>query len=270
MFDDVGLVGGDGGYVVAHLVVGVFIVDVDGGEIVVEGVADDGGGGADFGDEFLRAADALETVGHALPTVHELAEVGVEFGDILAFGNGADDDAEILWFDALHEPAETSAFLFAFNLLRDCDTVAEGSEDEVAPCEGDIARQFRAFGGDGFFGHLSEDKLADFEDIVEVAVLFHDGLYLEVFEGACRGVAVHGKAEVFVDRLVVEAQVEVMHEAVLVLAHVDEGGIEAGHDFPHLAYVNVPHLYFAVVGFLVELDKLFVFEERYLDALVSG
>ena len=121
MVDDVGLFGSDGVYVLAHLVVDVFVVDVDVGEVVGEHVAQERGGGAKFGDKFLRPSDVLETLGEVFPLRHELTQVGVEFGHTFAFGYGAHNDTEIVGLDALNEAAETAALFATLDFLRDRD-----------------------------------------------------------------------------------------------------------------------------------------------------
>ena len=257
--DYVDLVGGDGVDVLAHLVVDVLVVDVYVGEVVGEDVAQERGGGAELGDEFLGAGDVLEALGEVFPLGHELAQVGIEFGNAFAFGNGAHDDSEVFGLDALDQAAETVAFFAAFDFLRDGDAVDEGGQHQVAACKGDVAREFGAFGGDGFLGDLGKHQLAEFQNVGQVAVFLEDGFDFEVLERYDRVVAIHRQLCVFHHRVVVGAEVEVVHEAVFVLAHVDECGVEAGHDFAHLANIDVADLNLVAGLVLVKLDQLLVF-----------
>ena len=119
MFDDILVFGVDGLDILANLVVEVGVVDIDGVEVVGEDVAEECGGGAEFGIDLAGGVDALEFVGHLRPAVEEVTQVGIEFGDGASFGDSADDDAEVLGTDTLHEATEAVTFFVAFDFLRD-------------------------------------------------------------------------------------------------------------------------------------------------------
>ncbi len=56
-----------------------------------------------------------------------------------------------------------------------------------------------------------------------------------------------------------------MDKPVFVLSHINERGIEAGHDFAHFANINVAYVDF-VAGFVfVKFNKLLVLKQGYLD-----
>ena len=69
---------------------------------------------------------------------------------------------------------------------------------------------------------------------------------------------------------VVGAEIEVVHEALLVATDVDKGGIEALHDFLHLAEEDIAHGELADGLLLVELHQPLVFQQRNLHAFVRG
>ena len=211
--------------------------------------------------------DVLELVGHLCPTVHQLPQVGVELSHTLAFGYGAHNDAEVLGTYALHQTAQAVALLGALNLLRDGDFVAEGSQHQVVAGDADVSRHLGAFGGNRFFGDLHQDRLAHFEHIAEVAHLLKHRFYLEVGQRGGALVAVHGQLEVFVDGVIIGPQVEVVHKALLVASHINEGGVEALHDLAHLAEVDVTYGILATRLLTVELNQALVFGERNLHTL---
>ena len=100
-----------------HFLIDRFVIDINGVEVVGQYVAKDGGGGTEFGYYLLGAGDMLQLVGEHLPLSHELAQVGIELGYILAFCYGADNDSEIGWLDALDEATQSAAFFTALDFL---------------------------------------------------------------------------------------------------------------------------------------------------------
>ena len=248
----------------AHIVVKVEIVDIDGSEVVGQHVAQQCRGGAEFGVDLGRGVDTFQLLCHLAPGIHEAAQVGVEFGHSAAFRHRTDDYAEVLRAYALHQPAQAVAFFILFDFLRDGDFITERGEYQVAAGDGDVTRHLGAFCGDGFLGDLHQHRLTHFEHVAHVAHLLKDRLYLEVFESDSIAVAVHGKAEVFVHRAVVGTQVEVVHETLLVAPEIDESGIESLHDFLHLAEENVAHDKLSCRHLLVEFHQALVLQQGYL------
>ena len=62
-----------------------------------------------------------------------------------------------------------------------------------------------------------------------------------------------------------------MDKAILLLSHIDESGIEAGHYLAHLAYIDVAHMDFIARLVLMELNQLFLLQKGQLNiVLVSG
>ena len=242
----------------SHLGVEFRGIDGDGIEVVGQKVADEGRGGVEFGVYFAWGTDALKFFGHLLPAVEELAEVGVEFGHAFAFGHCADDDAEVLWADALQQAAEPVALGRASDFLRDGYFIAEWAEHEVVASYRDVARQFWAFGGDGFFRDLHQYGLTRFKHVTKVTHFFEYRLNGEVFEGGHVSVAVHGQAEVFADGIIVWAEVEVVHESLFVATHVNESCVETLHDFFDAPEVDVAYGVLASRLLAVKLNDAFI------------
>ena len=199
-----------------------------------------------------------------------MAQVGIEFGHILALGNGADYDTEVGGLDALHQTAQTTTLFGTLDFLRDGNAVDEGIEHQITASKGEVAREFGTLGGDGLLGHLAYNELADFENVGQVAHFLKGRFDFEVVEVTDRGVTVHGQFHVLGQRIVVDPQIEVVDKAVLVLTHIDEGGIEPRHDFAHLADVNVADMDFVAGLVLVQFDQLLVFEKCKLDFAVGS
>ena len=146
VLDDILLVGDGGLDEGLDLLVELRIVDVDGVEVVGDKVAEERGGGVELGVHLGRGVDPLEFLGHLRPAVEEVVQVGVEFGDGAAFGDGAHYDAEILRAYALQQAAQAVALLVALDFLRDGYLVAEGGEHEVAVGDGYVARELGTLG----------------------------------------------------------------------------------------------------------------------------
>lgn len=265
VLDNILLAGVDGLDELFHLAAQGGIVNIDGIEIVGEHVAQQRRGGVEFRMYLCGGIDTLELLRHLGPAVHKMVQIGIQFGHCASLGHCAHNDSEVLRTYALQQAPQAVAFLSALDFLRNGNLVTEGGKHKIAPGDGYVARKFGALGGNRLLGNLYQDRLADLEHIAQVAHLLQNGLYLEIVERRRRGIAVHGQPQVFVDGIVVGAQVKVVHETLFVAAQVDESGVEALHDFLHLAEEDIAHGILARRHLFMEFDETLVLQQGYLD-----
>ena len=108
---------GDGLDVTANFFIKRLVVHVDVIERLVQQVAQHDGGLVHFADHLAEGGHLAHLDRAMLPLVDERPQVGIEFGHLLAFGNGADDDAVVVGPDALDEPSQAAAFFAAADFL---------------------------------------------------------------------------------------------------------------------------------------------------------
>jgi hypothetical protein len=210
-----------------------------------------------------RTRDAIVHLALDLgPLGEEEVEVADEVTRLLALAGGADDDAHALGDGELvDEGLEALALLGVLDLAGDAAAVGERREDEVAAGEGEVRRGARALGADGALGDLDDDlgaRRVEAGDVLDGGLgLAGAGVLLLVDADDLDG-GVGGGRE----------HVPVVEEGVLVVADVDEGGLEAGVEVLDAALVDAAD--HAGVGIALDLEAVegAVNEER--DALLEG
>ncbi|CUQ64818.1 Uncharacterised protein [Segatella copri] len=84
----------------------------------------------------MRALLGLLYLGDSiLPSLHQDFQLSIELSDLLTLSHSADDNAAILWFDAVNELFESGAFFTAFNFRRDRNFITEWHEYQVSARE---------------------------------------------------------------------------------------------------------------------------------------
>lgn len=239
------------------LVVDEHAVDVL-GEEVADGALDDVGLLVEAGGGAVGLHLALDL----LPLGEEEVQVADEVTGLLALAGGADDDAHALGNGELvDEGLEALALGRVLDLAGDAAAVGERREDEVAAGEGEVRRGARALGADGALGDLDDDlgaRRVEAGDVLDGGLgLARAGVLLLVDADDLDG-GVGGGRE----------HVPVVEEGVLVVADVDEGGLEAGVEVLDAALVDAAD--HAGVGVALDLEAVegAVDEER--DALLEG
>ena len=126
-----------------------------------------------------------------------------------------------------------------FDFLGNRNAVVERSEDKITTDERDFSGEARAFCGNRLFGDLHEDWFALRQLVGDYATLFDVGAEFDFRErGGSPGV---GDVAIYKSliRCELRAEVEVVKKSLLIIAHVDEGGIEPREEFFHLTEVDV-------------------------------
>ena len=200
----------------------------------------------------------------------------------LAFGRRPDYNAEIFGFDALHKVAQTQLFAGGLDFLRYRNFIAEGDEHHIAPCERYFGGESGTFRRDGFFYNLHQEFAAAGQLVGHGAVLVDVGqqlharnigqlaagaLYLRLlFLIALLGVGSFGLFakklfEKFGIRRKSRAKIQIMQKSILLVAHVDEGGVQTRHQLFHLCQIDVADSVGYVAVLLLERNEPTVLEQ---------
>src|SRR5437867_1592126 len=152
---------GDAADHVADAIVMSWAVDDDAfdilGKKIPHGAFDEVGLLEDAGGQVL-AADFLLNL---FPFVDQEGEVAHEVTLLLAFADGADNDAHAFGnIEFTQDFLEAMAFLVIVDFPRDAALIGVGQQDEIAAGQGEVGGDTRAFGADGALGHLDDDLAA--------------------------------------------------------------------------------------------------------------
>ena len=210
-----------------------FVVHMDVVERLVQQIAQHDAGLAHFADHPAVSGHLFHLDDALFPLGDECPEVGVEFGHLLAFGDGADDDAIVVGLDALDETAKAVALFTTADFLRYRNAVREGNEDEITSCKRDLCRDSWAFGVDRLLGNLHRNQVTDIEHIGDFAVFRQVGIKFELVHGEI--LSCHDPLLVLEHGMGLQAQVEIVQEGLLGIADVDECRVEARQQFLHPA-----------------------------------
>jgi hypothetical protein len=77
-------------------------------------------------------------------------------------------------------------------------------------------------------------------------------------------VSCHCLAGIFGQRAKLRAEVSIMKESIFLVPYVDEGGIEAGHDLPDPAEIDITYVKVIARFLLMEFYQLSIFEQSDL------
>ena len=131
---------------------------------------------------------------------------------------------------------------------------------DVAPRERHVAGQTGPFRRDGLFGDLYQDRLSAGDESGYFPVLAHRLVEAHGFE--VRDFLVVGQ---YVDQLLLggelRAEIQVVDECVFFVSYVDERGVQPGHDLLDFSQIDIADGKSRFAFFLVQFDKLFVFEQ---------
>ena len=222
-----------------HLLVEQLVVHMDVREVLVEQVAHHRTGAVDLAQHLLRWLRPFQVAEHHVPAPeHGLQVIGQVVG-VLAFSVGADDEPDVLRFDGEHQVLQPAALHLIGDATADADLVDEGHEHHVAAGEGHLGGEARALGADGFLGDLHQDALAGADHIGDLALLGDVLVELPVLQGAGGDGAVHRALGELVGVLELGPEVEVVEEGILLMAHIDEGGVEPGGHLADLGEVDI-------------------------------
>ena len=165
---------------VAHPVVGFAAVDHDAfdvfGEEVAHGALDQVG----FLEDARRRRLLLDSFLNCLPFLEQQREVAHEITRLLAFADGADDDAHAFRNRQLAQNFfQALAFFLILDLARDAALVRIGQQHQITSGQHEVRRDARAFGADRAFGHLHDDFAAG--RIKARNVLLRDARFVAAF-----------------------------------------------------------------------------------------
>ena len=116
------------------------------------------------------------------------------------------------------------------------------------------------------WNHLDYDHLSGAQHIFDLALLLKYGAYLYMrIDPFLVGVRVEPPDEL-VERVEIQAQIQIMHECLLLVPYVHKGSVEGRKKFLHLAEIYIPHRKTVpLAGLLVELDKPVILHQCYRD-----
>ena len=182
----------------------------------------------------------------------EVLDVVAELLFVRALSRRADDDRRPLGAIFLHDLLETRSLAPVVDALAHADVVEPGHENGVAAGERDLARDAGPLRADRFLADLDEDVLALFEEVFDRRQL-----------AALLRVAIVLVEELRIDRP--GRHVAHVEKRRLLLADVDERGLNAGDDGRDAAEVHVPDGPAAVLALDEKLDELAILHDRDSD-----
>ena len=236
-----GLFGNVGLQVALDVFVQLLVVDDDALEALVEQIAQDAGRLVQLTEQLDRGFGSVQLLEHLLPLSQQEEHLLVQIGHFLAFGCRAHDHPEVPGLDGLHQLAQTLALIGTLDLFRNGNDVVEGRNDQIAARNGDLARQARALGRDGLLEDLHQQGLSFVEHLIDLAPLVDVGLDLEVVEQVGGQAARDGPVGKLDQVAQLGSQVGVVQKSVLLVADIDERGIEAGHELAHTTQKDVAY-----------------------------
>ena len=261
--DDVGPVGCDEFHVVAYLLEDVFIVDIDVLVGRVEEVAQQSHRAACLLCHQYGEVLGLHALAHGLlPLSYQNLHLVVQFLDALFLGDGTDNDAEALGLDALDDLFEPCPFLARLDFARHIDLVTERHQHEVATREGELAGEARSLGADGFLDNLYQYLLSQLQGVLHAAVLGQVRLSRHLAYGEEVFAVVQHTLQVFLLRVELQSQIEIMKKRVAFVADVHKAGIQARHQFTHLGQIDIAHAEGGTLAFFLVFHQTLVFRKR--------
>ena len=172
--------------IVTHLFIDILVVDVDAGERRVEQISEESNGTARFLVDqccFFQSISLLYVGNGAFPAAFEDAQFLVKLSYATSFRYSADDDAKSLRFDAMDKLFETRALCIAFDFGGYTHLVGEGDEHQIAASKGNLTRETRTFGRDGFFDDLNKHFLPYGYGVLYLPIFFGVGLARHFIQG---------------------------------------------------------------------------------------
>ena len=268
-FHDVARAGGYEVDVFLYLPEDIGVVDVDIFKGGAEYVAQHAHDSVFFFKHQFGCCGALRFLAGVLEGLHECFQLVVEFCHALAFGRCADYHAVVARLDAFHKLVEARFFLRRFDFLRYRYFVAEGCEDEVASCEGDVGGEARAFRRYRLFHYLHQQFFAGCEEVGHGAVFVDFGQKFHLRQPRLVLAVCQQLGYKFLVGGEMRAEIEVMEECILFISHVNEGGIQPRHQFFDLCQVDVADSIGDVARFFLKRHKPTVLQkgDRYLRCL---
>ena len=117
-----------------------------------------------------------------------------------------------------------------------------------------IGRQTRSLGGNRLFGHLHHNGLPHLQVGADLARLFDRRLQLHRIQADSPLAGLVTRHQLL-QRRELGAQVEIVDKGILLMADIDERGVQPRHDLAHLAQINIPYGESRLALLLVELDQ---------------
>ena len=131
----------------------------------------------------------------------------------------------------------------------------ERYEHRVAPCKCNLRGQTGAFRRDGLLDDLDHEFLARLEDARDGAVFVYVG---EAFDLGDRRVGFLVDEYGFEKSRIggeLGTEIQIVKKSILLVAHVDEGGVETGHQFLDLGKIDVSDSVGDVARLLLQGDE---------------
>ena len=170
--------------VVPNLVEDAWVVDVD---VLVSGIEEVSQECHCAACLFVAECGQLLGLLHLLdgffPSFQQQHQFLVKLLYSFAFGDGANDDAEVLGLDTLDDLLEACALGAGFDFGADVYFLREGDENEEASGKSNLASEAWSLGGDGFLDDLHKEFLSDLQGVLHASFLGQFGLNAGLVHG---------------------------------------------------------------------------------------
>ncbi len=258
--DDFFLFRSDRANVFAHFFVDGLVVDANAAERTVQQIAYDGGRSVLFVEDQGGRRTVADARYDFFPAFDQRQDVVLDLFVLLSHRRGADDHAVVVRQHFRCDALEPFALFGRTDFLRNGYLVRKRDQYDVAPRERHVAGQTGPFRRDGLFGDLYQDRLSAGDESGYFPVLAHRLVEAHGFE--VRDFLVVGQ---YVDQLLLggelRAEIQVVDECVFFVSYVDERGVQPGHDLLDFSQIDIADGKSRFAFFLVQFDKLFVFEQ---------
>jgi len=203
-------------------------------DVLGEVVADDAGDGVALLVDHGGGFGALGPLADRVPEAQQVVHVALDVGLAAARPGRAGDHADVLRdVQGAQDLAQAVAFALVGDAARDAPSGQAGHEHQVATGQAQVGGEAGPLIADAFLGDLDEYLLAVSQELADVAAPFPlaDGRGQDVGD---------------------------VKEPVLLVAELDEGGLDVRHDVDDDALLDVADDVLAARAFQVELLELAV------------
>ncbi len=252
----------DESHIVLYLLHRLLVVDVDAFKAGAEQVANHAHSPRLLLENEGRRLAALHLGYRVFPAFHERAHLMVEFGYTFVLGRSPDYHAETFRLYVPYKLAKAYLLLGGLDFARHGNLFGKWNQHHEPSGEGYFGGESRAFRRNRFFCNLHQKVLSLRKHLRYGTLLRNLLLGLEICgRGDFLWVGERFLHESGIGHEV-RAEIEIMKKSVLVVAHVDERGVEAGHQLAHLCQIKVAHRVRDVAALLLERHKPGVFGQR--------
>ena len=240
--------------VVLNLMVHRFVVHDDLRKGASQRIPDNGVGPVHLAHQLGRSGILANILQGLLPFVQQGADILFDIAVLGLDSRRADDNAEILRQNGGCNALEPLLLLRRADLLRQEHLRRKRHQHHVASGQRNIGRQARSLGGNRLFGHLHHNGLPHLQVGADLARLFDRRLQLHRVQADSPLAGLVTRHQLL-QRRELGAQVEIVDKGILLMADIDERGVQPRHDLAHLAQINIPYGESRLALLLVELDQ---------------